>query len=162
MACTPSEDSDQPCTHWVAKDPMFLHADSENSDQTGRIILGVHFCCFVGPINFEVLCGFRHNDLAWRYRYYAKNQVYGQHDLRTNLTEVWTNKDEPSHTDIPRLRKGKVGGQVLIYFYQNVSSEIDLSWGQTVTAVLHTRSGFLWTRPVGNNYRSTYSISIDI
>ena len=25
------------CTQWVAKDPNFLHADSEDSDQTGRI-----------------------------------------------------------------------------------------------------------------------------
>ena len=25
------------CTHWVAKDPRFLHADSEDSDQTGRM-----------------------------------------------------------------------------------------------------------------------------
>ena len=24
------------CAHWVAKDPSFLHADSEGSDQTGR------------------------------------------------------------------------------------------------------------------------------
>ena len=24
------------CTQWVAKDPSFLHADSEDSDQTGR------------------------------------------------------------------------------------------------------------------------------
>ena len=24
------------CTQWVAKDPMFLHADSEDSDQTGQ------------------------------------------------------------------------------------------------------------------------------
>ena len=24
------------CAQWVAKDPMFLHADSEDSDQTGR------------------------------------------------------------------------------------------------------------------------------
>ena len=43
----PSEDSDQAirpvwsesslCTQWVAKDPMFLHADNEDSDQTGRV-----------------------------------------------------------------------------------------------------------------------------
>ena len=35
----PSEDSDQSslCTQWVAKDPSFLHADSEDSDQTGRM-----------------------------------------------------------------------------------------------------------------------------
>ena len=43
--CAPSEDSDQPgqadqsslCIQWVAKDPMFLHADSEDTDQTGRM-----------------------------------------------------------------------------------------------------------------------------
>ena len=46
--CAPSEDSDQPghppslirvfaCTQWVAKDPIFLHADSEDFDQTGRM-----------------------------------------------------------------------------------------------------------------------------
>ena len=44
MAGAPSEDSDQPghppnlirvfaCAQWVAKDPSFLHADSEDSDQ---------------------------------------------------------------------------------------------------------------------------------
>ena len=25
------------CAQWVAKDPSFLHADSEDSDQTGRV-----------------------------------------------------------------------------------------------------------------------------
>ena len=25
------------CVQWVPKDPMFLHADSEDSDQTGRM-----------------------------------------------------------------------------------------------------------------------------
>ena len=48
MACVPCEDSDQPghppslirvslYTQWVAQDQSFLHADSEDSDQTGRI-----------------------------------------------------------------------------------------------------------------------------
>ena len=39
MACAPSEDSDQSghqgsslCNQWVAKDPSFLYADSEDSD----------------------------------------------------------------------------------------------------------------------------------
>ena len=50
--CVPSEDSDQPghppslirvwsesslCAQWVAKDLSFLHADSEDSDLTGRM-----------------------------------------------------------------------------------------------------------------------------
>ena len=48
LTCAPSEDSDQPghppspirffaSAQWVAKDPSFLHADSEDSDQTGRM-----------------------------------------------------------------------------------------------------------------------------
>ena len=40
MTCAPSEDSDQPGhppSQWVAEDPLFLHADSEDSDQTGRM-----------------------------------------------------------------------------------------------------------------------------
>ena len=47
MACVPSTDrsacasaqSDQSsqCAQWVVKDPSFLHADSEDSDQTGRM-----------------------------------------------------------------------------------------------------------------------------
>ena len=61
--CAPSEDSDQPwhppesslCTQWVAKNPSFLHADSEDSDQTGQMprLIWVfagrtcHFVCFV-------------------------------------------------------------------------------------------------------------------
>ena len=42
------------CVQWVAKDPRFLHADSEDSDQTGRmprliwVLAGrSHFVCFV-------------------------------------------------------------------------------------------------------------------
>ena len=39
MAGAPSEDSDQPglCAQWVAKDPCFLHAESKDSYQTGRM-----------------------------------------------------------------------------------------------------------------------------
>ena len=49
MICAPSDNSDQPghplsvlngssqCAQWVAEDPMFLHVDSEDSDQTGRM-----------------------------------------------------------------------------------------------------------------------------
>ena len=48
MACAPSEDSDQhwhplslirvfAVVQWVAKGQMFLHADSEDSDETGRM-----------------------------------------------------------------------------------------------------------------------------
>ena len=67
MTCAPSEDSDLPghppslikvfsCAQWVAKDPMFLHADSEDwSDwadaQADMSFRWVHrlFCCFCHP-----------------------------------------------------------------------------------------------------------------
>ena len=53
MTCVPSKESDSQgirpdwsesslCAHWVAQDPSFLHADSEDSDQTGRMA----FCWF--------------------------------------------------------------------------------------------------------------------
>ena len=37
MTCMPSKDSDQPCAQRVAQDPSILHADCEDSDQTGRM-----------------------------------------------------------------------------------------------------------------------------
>ena len=41
------------CAQWVAKDPSFLHADSEDSDQTGQMprlirVFAGHTCHFVG------------------------------------------------------------------------------------------------------------------
>ena len=52
--CSPSEDSDQPghppslirvfaCVQWVAKDPSFLHADSEDSEQTAQFDLSLRW-----------------------------------------------------------------------------------------------------------------------
>ena len=54
--CPPGEDSDEPesllCAQWVAKGPRFLHADSKDSDRTGRMprlsesSLGAHSLCW--------------------------------------------------------------------------------------------------------------------
>ena len=63
--CAPSEDSDQPghppvwsvctCVQWVAKGPSFLRADSEDSDQVGRMprliwVFAGRTCHFVGYV----------------------------------------------------------------------------------------------------------------
>ena len=40
------------CAQWVAKDPCFLHADSENSDQTGRFSYK-YFSSIFWKISFE-------------------------------------------------------------------------------------------------------------
>lgn len=50
-----------------------------------------------------------HNDLPYRYRMFANASVYSV-DLTTDLRAVWNRS--LSHTDIPRLRKGKLGAQV--------------------------------------------------
>jgi len=47
-----------------------------------------------------------HNDLPWQYRERAKNQL-GKIDLRQDQSKL----EDPLHTDIARLRQGRVGGQ---------------------------------------------------
>ena len=74
IACAPSKDSIslgiRPiwsefslCAQWVAKDPRFLHADSEDSDQTGWMprliwIFGGRTCHFVGFVMLWLTCGY--------------------------------------------------------------------------------------------------------
>ena len=47
------------CTQWVSKDPSFLHVDSENSDQTGRMT-----CHFVGFVMRQIKCVCCRNRIA--------------------------------------------------------------------------------------------------
>ena len=51
-------------TQWVAKDPSFLHADSEDSDQTGRMprliwIFAERTCRFVGFVMRWLICNLK-------------------------------------------------------------------------------------------------------
>ena len=66
-------------------------------------------------------------------------------DLRGNLAEVWTNyTTNPSHTDIPRLRKGKLGAQVktgitkscLLYEMETRPQEASFIWLFQLEAVI--------------------------
>ena len=48
------------CTQWVAKDPSFLHAESEDSDQTGRMprliwVFAGHTCHLVGFVMMRLI-----------------------------------------------------------------------------------------------------------
>ncbi|HEX2060110.1 MAG TPA: membrane dipeptidase, partial [Thermoanaerobaculia bacterium] len=47
-----------------------------------------------------------HNDLPWQYRERANNQL-AKIDLRQDQSKL----EKPLHTDIPRLKQGRVGGQ---------------------------------------------------
>ena len=55
LGIRPAWSESLPGAHWVAKDPSFLHADSEDSDQTGRMprliwVFAGHTCHFVGYV----------------------------------------------------------------------------------------------------------------
>ena len=78
-----SAQSDQSslCTQWVAKDPSFLHADSEDSDQTGwmpRLI----WVCAGRTLILLVLscCG----------SYYNYEPLYTIWQILWGLFELWT------------------------------------------------------------------------
>ncbi|KAK3108499.1 hypothetical protein FSP39_009325 [Pinctada imbricata] len=49
-----------------------------------------------------------HNDLAWAYFKYVNNSVYDV-DMTKDLRTIWVNKT--IHTDIPRIRQGKLSAQ---------------------------------------------------
>ena len=74
-----------------------------------------------------------HNDIPWQYRRRVDNQL-GRLDLAADLTTL----ERPTHTDIPRLHRGGVGGQFWSVFvpitekngkpedFSLVSQQIDL------------------------------------
>jgi membrane dipeptidase len=67
-----------------------------------------------------------HNDLVWEYRQRVQNHL-DKIDLRSDTGHF----EKPMHTDIPRLRRGGVGGQ-----FWSVYVPADLPGPQAVVAVL--------------------------
>jgi len=67
-----------------------------------------------------------HNDLPWEYRERVKNHL-DKIDLRSDTGHL----EKPMHTDIPRLRKGGVGGQ-----FWSVYVPVELPGPQAAVATL--------------------------
>ena len=72
MTFAPNEDSDQSllCAQWVAKDSMFLPADSKDSDQTGRMprLIWIFAGCtghFVGFVMRPLKCLVLLQESSW-------------------------------------------------------------------------------------------------
>ena len=87
-------------------------------------VCNLHLLCFFFPSFFsntflteprfnsgQFLC--RHNDIPYQIRMKYKNRF-------ENLT--FDTDESGWHTDIPRLRKGKVGSQVILKCYLNTAS----------------------------------------
>lgn len=78
------------------------------------------FGCLLNDYKHFVDVGFnffRHNDLPWNIRKFLRNQI-NDFELDTDLTQVepWS-KSKYSHTDLPRLRQGMVGAQVILNIF---------------------------------------------
>jgi membrane dipeptidase len=67
-----------------------------------------------------------HNDLPWEYRQRAKNHL-DKIDLKGDTSKL----DPPLHTDIPRLRRGGVGGQ-----FWSVYVPVDIPGAAALQAVI--------------------------
>jgi membrane dipeptidase len=67
-----------------------------------------------------------HNDLPWEYRQRVKNHLE-KIDLRAGTTKL----DPPLHTDIPRLRRGGVGGQ-----FWSVYVPVEITGADAIQAVM--------------------------
>ena len=96
--CAPSEGSDQPghppsaqsdqsslCAQLVAKAPSFLHADSEDSDRTGRMPRLIWV--FTGRTCHSV--GFVMRRLILQRHYVSISQLYGHIKLYGHIATTW-------------------------------------------------------------------------
>ena len=68
------ESSFATCAQWVAKDPMSLHADSEDSDRTGRMSRPIRVFAgrTVHSVGFVMLLLIRKSKCVQRVRYKTK------------------------------------------------------------------------------------------
>ena len=87
-----SENSDQPghlwsessrFAQWVAKDPSFLHSDSEDSDQTGHMPRLIWV--FIGHMSFCWFC----REVAHMCKVYRNDPKFRQRDLGKQC-RLWT------------------------------------------------------------------------
>ena len=106
-----SAQSDQPslCAQWVAKDPSFLHADSEDSDLTGRMprliwVFAGHTCHFVGfvtrRLNYQQIPTILVSLVFPTSVHYqaASLQLYNRHNSNYTLKTFWSSKTIDSIT----------------------------------------------------------------
>ena len=71
------------CAHWVAKDPSFLRADSEDSEQTGRMprliwVFAGRTCHFVGLGTRQL-----------KYIYWQSHYKNGKNDVDVVTLSIW-------------------------------------------------------------------------
>ena len=79
------------CAHWVAKEPCFLHADSEDSDQTGQIPRLIWV--FTGANVILFVLSWRGSFWrAWRTSNPSLHQTRVRKHINTDSTRRWNNE----------------------------------------------------------------------
>ena len=93
------------CAQWVAKDPSFLHADSEDSDQTRRMprLIRVfagrtcHFVCFVTRwLIYGYVAMRRKTYKLWFWRVWNQTQILSSVDKFEDKTNFWRHRNQGS------------------------------------------------------------------
>ena len=79
------------CAQWVANDPRFLHADNEDSDQTGRMhrliwVFDGRTCHFVGFVMRRLKYGIDKIDKPFKFDYQSLSNE--PRHYKTNKTSV--------------------------------------------------------------------------
>ena len=90
-ACAQSDQSLRCCVQWVAKDPRFLHAISEDSDQTGRMprliwVFARRTCHFVGFVIRRLIVLL---DLNWHLRRLQNSAMFYNHKMLNRTRDIW-------------------------------------------------------------------------
>ena len=99
--------------YWLQPPTCILYVLSGRSRYTRNKVQGVDLVSLTRICqNVYTIFSFRHNDLAWNIRQFIHNKLKTV-NFSSDLTQVspW-GTSKWSHTDIPRLVRGKIGAQV--------------------------------------------------
>lgn len=91
-----------------------------------------------------------HNDIPWQYHRRVNNHLL-QLDLASDLTQI----EHPTHTDLPRLRRGMVGGQ-----FWSVYVPID-AYGGKPSAVQEVMDQIDFIKRLINHHDSDLELALD-
>ena len=131
------------CTQRVAKDPSYLHADSEDSDQTGRMPRLI--CVFAGRTFtlFVFSCRGSNGFAQWSLFFFFFKRKSLKNKLHSDLVTYWTNiKGEDSY-----MYAGMYDWLVIVNILRRQVLEITdlillvVSWPTSLPAFFNATSG---------------------
>ena len=114
------------CAQWVAKDLRFLHADSEDCDQTRRMprliwVFARHTCHFVSFVMRRLILSFwRKKEVFWLQNAINPSHAAIKISINATAAEFICKNVFPPPVPVKKIIKNKIGDIQQIYLYQNV------------------------------------------